>query len=207
MQYGMVQLKTGKMSTREGNVIRVNDLLNEAISRVEKIIDEKNPNMENKYENAKKIGIGAITFSNVGTTIIKDQIFDWDTILNFNGETGPYVQYIYVRTRSVLEKANCALDYENADYSKIKEKEELDVIKLLYNFSDTVVLAASKNEPSIIARYLIDLAQSFSRFYNEHQIICEDIETKEARVALTKRVGIVIKSGLSLLGISTPEKM
>ena len=103
--YGMVRLTTGKMSTREGTVIKVDELLQEAIDRVEKVIEDKNPEMENKEEEAKKIGIGAVIFNNVCSTIIKDQVFDWNTVLNFNGETGPYIQYIYVRTKSVLEKA------------------------------------------------------------------------------------------------------
>ena len=207
VQYGMVQLKTGKMSTREGNVIRVNDLLEEAISRVEKIIEEKNPDMENKYENAKKIGIGAITFSNVGTTIIKDQIFDWDTILNFNGETGPYVQYTYVRTQSVLKNIDNIPTIENIDIKQLNNQEAIKVIKLIYNFQETIIDATNKNEPSILARYLLDLSKAYSSFYNEYKIVSEIKEEKDARMYLTYITGLVLKIGMDLLGIQMPDKM
>ena len=205
--YGMVHLKTGKMSTREGNVIKVNDLLEEAVSRVEKIIEEKNPNMENKHENAKKIGIGAIAFSNVGTTIIKDQIFDWDTILNFNGETGPYVQYTYVRTQSILNNINKLPSVQEIDTKQLDNKEAIKVIKLIYNFQETIIEAADKNEPSILARYLIELSKSFSSFYNEYKIMSEIEEEKNARIYLTYITGLILKNGMNLLGIEMPDKM
>ncbi len=205
--YGMVHLKTGKMSTREGNVIRVNDLLGEAVSRVEKIIEEKNPDMENKHENAKKIGIGAITFSNVGTTIIKDQIFDWDTILNFNGETGPYVQYTYVRTQSVLKNIDKLPNVHEIDTKQLENKEAIKIIKLIYNFKEKIIEATNKNETSILARYLLDLAKAYSSFYNEYKIMVDNIKEKEARVYLTYITGLILKSGMNLLGIEMPDKM
>lgn len=205
--YGMVHLKTGKMSTREGNVIKVNDLLEEAVTRVESIIDEKNPNMENKHENAAKIGIGAITFSNVGTTIIKDQIFDWDSILNFNGETGPYIQYTYVRTQSVLNNVEELPDVQNIDIEQLKSKEAIRVIKLIYNFKENIVEATKKNEPSILARFLLDLAKAYSGFYNEYKIMSEIEEEKNARVYLTYMTGLILKIGAKLLGIEMPDKM
>jgi len=205
--YGMVHLKTGKMSTREGNVIKVKDLLEEAVSRVEKIIEEKNPNMENKYENAKKIGIGAIVFSNVGTTIIKDQIFDWDAILNFNGETGPYVQYTYVRTQSVLNNIEKLPNIQEIDIKQLDNKEAIRIVKLIYNLQDTIIEATNKNEPSILARYLIDLAKAYSSFYNEYKIMSDDIKEKNARVYLTYMTGIILRTGMKLLGIEMPDKM
>ena len=205
--YGMVHLKSGKMSTREGNVIKVNDLLQEAVSRVEKVIEEKNPNMDNKLENAKKIGIGAITFSNVGTTIIKDQIFDWDAILNFNGETGPYIQYTYVRTQSVLKNVDNIPPVDNIDVTQLNNKEAIKVIKLIYNFQETIVDATNKNEPSILARFLIDLAKAYSSFYNEYKIMSEIAEEKNARIYLTYMVGLILKIGMNLLGIEMPDKM
>ena len=205
--YGMVHLKSGKMSTREGNVIKVNDLLEEAVARVEKIIEEKSPNMENKSENAKKIGIGAIAFSNVGTTIIKDQIFDWDTILNFNGETGPYVQYTYVRTQSVLKNVDKIPHVDNIDLKQINKNEAIKVVKLIYNFQEIIVEATNKNEPSILARFLIDLAKAYSNFYNEYKIMSDLEEEKNARVYLTYMVGLTLKIGMNLLGIEMPDKM
>ena len=205
--YGMVHLKSGKMSTREGNVIKVNDLLHEAISRVEKIIEEKNPDMENKYENAKRIGIGAITFCNVGTTIIKDQVFDWDTILNFSGETGPYIQYTYVRTNSIIKNLQQIPTANEVDISRLNNKEAIKIIKLIYNFQDTVIQATSKNEPSILARYLIDLSKAYSSFYNEYKIMADDAKDRDARIYVTYITGLVLKIGMNLLGIEMPDKM
>ena len=205
--YGMVHLKSGKMSTREGNVIKVEDLLKESISRVKQIIKEKNPDMENLEENARKIGIGAVVFNNVATTIIKDQIFDWDTILNFNGETGPYIQYTYVRTNSVLNNSNGVKDVKKIDFSVLTDKESLEVVKKIYEFNNVIENSVDKNEPSLLARYLLELAKNYSTFYNNNKILVEDEKTKDARVFLTYSVGIVLKTGMSLLGIEMPDKM
>ena len=205
--YGMVRLTTGKMSTREGTVVKVDELLNEAIDRVEKIIEEKNPSMENKKEEAKKIGIGAVIFNNLCSTIIKDQVFDWNIALNFNGETGPYIQYVYVRTKSVLEKANYIPKIEEVDFNLLQDKESLKVINTLYNFEDVLMSVVQKNEPSLLARFLIELSQNYSNFYNENKIIDEDKNLKNARVYLSKAVGTVLKIGAGLLGIQMPDKM
>ena len=207
VQYGMVRLSTGKMSTREGNVVKVEDLLNESIDRVKKVIEEKNADMENKEEEAKKIGIGAVSFNNLCTTIIKDQVFDWDTVLNFNGETGPYIQYIYVRTKSVLEKAGYIPNIDEINVNVLQDKQSLNVIKTLYKFGEILEAVVQKNEPSILARYLIDLAGSYSNFYNENKIIDEDKNVQNARVYLSKSVGTVLKTGASLLGIEMPNRM
>lgn len=208
VQYGMTRLTTGRMSTREGNVIKVEELLKEAISRVNKIIEEKNPNMENKELEAKKIGIGAVIFNNLCTTIIKDQIFDWNTVLNFNGETGPYIQYVYVRTKSVLEKAKEIPTLSEVNIELLKDKESLKIVQNLYQFEDTLMQCVEKNEPSILARYLITLGQSYSNFYNENKIIDgENIDLQKARVYLTKCVGDVLRIGAALLGMEMPNKM
>ncbi len=205
--YGMVRLTTGKMSTREGTVIKVEDLLNEAIERVERVINEKNPDMENKHEEAKKIGIGAIVFNNLNTTNIKDSIFDWNTALNFNGETGPYIQYIYVRTKSVLEKVGYVPDYKDVDVSLLNDKESLNVISTLYNFQNVLMQVVEKNEPSLLTRYLIELAQNYSNFYNENRIVDENKALQDARAYLTYAVGLVLKTGSGLLGMEMPNKM
>ncbi len=205
--YGMTRVSTGRMSTREGNVVKVNELLNEAISRVKDIIEEKNPNMENKEENARKIGIGAVIYNNLCTTLIKDQIFDWNTVLNFNGETGPYIQYIYVRTKSVLEKAGYNPSINEIDIAKLQDKESKKIIKTLYNFENTLETVIEKNETSILARYLIELAQSYSNFYNENKILGEEKDIQDARIYLTYAVGNVLKIGAKLLGIEMPDKM
>ena len=207
VRYGMTRLSTGKMSTREGTMIKVEDLLNESISRVEKIIEEKNPEMKNKEEEAQKIGIGAVVFNNLCNNIIKDQVFDWDTVLNFNGETGPYIQYIYVRTNSVLEKANYVPKIEDVDFDLLQDKESINVIANLYEFGDVLKSVVDKNEPSILARYLIRLSQSYSNFYNENKIITDDEKLTNSRLYLTKSVGTVLKTGCRLLGMKMPNKM
>ena len=207
VQYGMTRLTTGKMSTREGTVVEVKDLLEEAIGRVEKIIDEKNPNMENKEEEAKKIGIGAVVFNNLSNTLIKDQVFDWAQALNFQGETGPYIQYIYVRTKSVLEKLGYVPEFNEEYVSKLQDKDSLNVISTLYTFGDVLRNVTEKNETSFLARFLIELAQNYSNFYNSNKIVGEEKSVQDARAYLTYCVGSVLKIGSSLLGIDMPDKM
>ncbi len=205
--FGMVQLKTGKMSTREGNIIKLEDLLNEAISRSKEIMDTKNPDLENKDEIAKIIGIGAVIFNDLYNSRIKDEIFDWDEMLNFNGETGPYLQYIYVRTNSIIQKAGYIPELKNVDFSELRNENADKIIKMLYEFENTIKLSAEKYEPYIIARYLIDLAQAFSSFYNNYKIISDDKNAQDARLYLTYCVNIILKSGAELLGMKMPEKM
>ena len=205
--FGMVHLKTGKMSTREGNIIKLEDLLNESIQRAKTIIENKNPELENKDEVAKKVGIGAVIFNDLSNSRIKDEIFDWDTLLNFQGETGPYVQYIYVRTKSILEKAGYIPEIADVDDTALQDEASIKVLKLLYNFGDVVLQSAEKNEPSIVARYLIDLSQSFSNFYTVNKVITEDKKMQDARLYLTYACGLVIKTGMELLGIKMPDKM
>lgn len=207
VSYGMIRLTTGKMSTREGTVVKVNDLLQEAIDRVQKTIEEKNPEMENREEEAKKIGIGAIVFNNLCSTISKDQVFDWNTVLNFNGETGPYIQYVYVRTKSILEKAGYVPQMADVKLEYLQDKESLKVIASLYNFENVLMEVIEKSDPSILARYLIELGQSFSNFYNENKIIDDDNDVKNSRVYLSKAVGDVLKTGSKLLGIEMPNRM
>lgn len=205
--FGMVLLPTGKMSTREGNIIKLEELLQEAIQRAEKIIEEKNPELENKKEVAKKVGIGAVIFNDLANSRVKDEIFEWDQILNFQGETGPYIQYTYVRTKSVLEKAGYLPELENVNIEKLSDEYSQSIIKLIYSFEDILIQVTDKDEPSILARYLIDLAKAFSSFYNENKIITEDKELQDARIYLTYSVGRVLKIGSGLLGIEMPDKM
>ena len=206
--YGMTRVSTGRMSTREGNVVKVNELLNEAVSRVKAIIEEKNPNMEDKEENAKKIGIGAVIYNNLCTTLIKDQVFDWDTVLNFNGETGPYIQYIYVRTKSVLKKAGYIPEIKDVDGTLLQDEKTIPIIKNIYEFNNILNSVLEKNETSILARYLIELAQNYSNFYNDNKIlVSDDKKIQDARVYLTYAVGNVLKIGAKLLGIEMPEQM
>lgn len=206
--YGFVRLSTGKMSTRLGNFVKVEDLLNDAINEAKRIIEEKNPKLENKEETAKKVGIGAVIFNDLATSRIKDEIFDINAMLNFQGETGPYIQYTYVRTNSVLEKVNNNKPkFKDIDIELLQDDYSINIIKLIYNFEDILNQVIDKSEPSILARYLIDLSKAYSNFYNENKIISEEKELTDSRVFLTYAVGKVLKSGARLLGIEMPEKM
>ena len=205
--FGMILLKTGKMSTREGKVIKLEDLLNEAIEKSKEIIEKKNPELENKEDVAKKVGVGAIIFNDLSNSRIKDEIFDWDIMLNFNGETGPYVQYTTVRAKSVLEKAGYIPNVKEVNVEKLNDKDSQKIINQLYNFTSILKNVTEKEEPSILARYLVDLAQNFSSFYNNCHIITEDKEMQDARLYITYMVKTVLEKGLNLLGIQVPEKM
>ena len=205
--FGMVSLPTGKMSTREGNIVKLEDLLNEAIARAKEIIEEKNPELEDKEEVAKKVGVGAVIFNDLSNSRIKDEVFDWNQILNFQGETGPYIQYTYVRTKSVLEKAGYMPTIEEVKFDKLLDESSKNIIKLIYNFENILVQVTEKEEPSILSRYLIDLAKAFSNFYNDNKILVEDKEIQNARVYLTYAVGKVLKAGAKLLGMEMPNKM
>ena len=197
------------MSTREGKVIKVEDLLNESISRVKEIIEEKNPELtkEEKEDISTKVGIGAVVFNDLSGSRIKDEIFDWDTVLNFNGETGPYIQYTYVRTNSILKKVNKIPELEEIDFKELLNEDAINIVKLIYSYTDILMLATKKNEPSILARYLIDLSKAFSTFYNDNKIIVENKKTQDARIYLTYATNIVLKNAANLLGIKMPEKM
>lgn len=205
--FGMVLLPTGKMSTREGKIIKLEELLEEAIQRAKKVIEEKNPGLENKDEIAKKVGIGAVIFNDLANNRVKDEIFEWDQILNFQGETGPYIQYTYVRTKSVLKKVEKVPEFATVDLNELSDEYSQNIIKLMYNFENTLVQVTKKEEPSILSRYLIDLAKAYSSFYNENKIITDEQKTQDARVYLTYAVGQVLKTGANLLGIDMPEKM
>ena len=205
--FGMVLLPTGKMSTREGTSIKLSELLNEAISRAKAIIEQKNPELENKDEVAKKVGVGAVIFNDLANNRVKDEIFDWDTILNFQGETGPYIQYTYVRTKSVIEKAGGVPDISEVSSELLQDEYSIKLLKLIYDFEDVLVQVTDKNEPSILSRYLIDVAKTYSNFYNENKIINDNKNLQNARVYLTYSVGRILKTGAGLLGIEMSNKM
>ena len=206
--FGLVVDRDGqRIGTRRGNSVFLQDILNEAIDKVRNIINEKNPDLKEKDEIAEKVGVGAIIFNDLSSGRMNDEIFEWDTILNFQGETGPYIQYIYVRTKSVIEKAAYVPDMGKVNPDKLTEKEVISIFKLIYNFGEVIKSAADKNEPAVLARYLIDLAQSYSIFYNEHRIMAEDKETQDARLYLSYITGSVLKTGAGLLGMEMPDKM
>ena len=207
--FGLVVDKTGeKIGSRKCNFVTLEGILNEAIEKVKTIIDEKNKEgLDDRDEIARKVGVGAVIFNDLSNSRIKNEIFDWDILLNFNGETGPYIQYIYVRTKSILEKAGYLPKFEEIDFNILTDAASIEVIKILYDLRQIILKAVEKNEPSILARYLIDLAQSFSNFYNSNRIIGEEKNVENARLYLTKSVGEVLKNSMALLGIEMPDRM
>ncbi len=207
ISYGMYRLKEGKMSTRKGNFVKLEDILIESINKAKEIIKEKNPNLENIDEVAKKVGVGAVVFSDLYNSRIKDEVFDLDEMLSFQGETCPYIQYMYVRINSILSKVDNKVLLNNVSYDKLTDEETFNIIKLIYKFNDIVSLAAEKNEPYIISRYLIKLSNAYSSFYTKNKVLSDDIEERNSRLYLIKVVGNIIKTGSNLLGIEMPEKM
>ncbi len=205
VEFGMVSYEGQALSTRHGHVIYLEDLLNRSIEKARAIIDEKSPNLDDKDGVARKVGIGAVVFFALSAGRIKDIDFWWDRALNFEGETGPYVQYTYARCCSVLGKASANLP--DADYSTLDDAEAQDIVRLLEQFPKLVKEAAQRNEPSLITRYTVDLAQAYNKFYYEHRILDCEPATSAARIAITKAVRNVIGTGLTLIGVEPTEKM
>ena len=204
--YGLVSLEGAKLSTRSGNIIYAEDILLEAIDKVKGVIAEKNPDLENKDEVAKIVGVGAILFHDLYNQRIKDVSFKWDKVLNFDGETGPYVQYTYCRCASILR----SIDHDaNAtiDYSLLLDEEAIALLKEINRFPQVVKDAAEKYEPSVVARFAMDVAQSFSRFYNADRVNVEDAALRNARAKLVDMTKHTLKDALDLLGIQCPEQM
>jgi arginyl-tRNA synthetase len=210
--FGLVSLDEGTMSTRHGRVIFLEDVLNKAIDRTREIILEKNVNTDNIDATAKQVGIGAVIFNELSNGRIKDYVFSWDKVLNFDGETGPYVQYTYARTASVLRNAGEAgekavIECDTVDMKYILSDSAYELVRLIYEFPDKVVEAAEKYEPSIVTRQIVDIAQSFNRFYHNEHILAEDENEKKAKLLLTFSAGQTIRNGLLLLGMEVPERM
>ncbi len=204
--FGTVRIGNKKLATRKGDVVLLEELLNESVSRALELINEKNPNLEDKENAAKKIGIGAVVFTYLKNNRERDLSFDWKDILNFDGETAPYVQYTYARGKSILRKAEGFS--ANPDYTKLNTTEEFELIKLISRFNETLLLSIEKYEPAIITRYIVDIAKAFNKFYNHCSIMnLEDESLKMARLNLVLATTTSIKNGLSLLGIDTVEKM
>ncbi len=204
VSYGLIKLPEGKMSTRKGNFIKVEDILNEAIEKVLEIIKDKDIN--DKEDVAKKVGIGAVIFDDLKDTRSKEQVFDISVATSFNGETGPYVQYTTVRCNSVMEKANYTPN-SNINYDKLTDEASINVVKEISRFPEVIVSAMKKSEPSFISRYVISLAKAYSNFYNQNKVICDDKELQDARLYLTYAVKVTLTNGLKLLGIEVPSKM
>lgn len=204
VSFGLVTKNKKKLSTRKGNIIRLEPTLDEAISRALSQIEAKNPNLENKEEVAQAVGVGAVKFYDLKTDRDNGYDFDLEAMVSFEGETGPYVQYAYARIRSILRKANFTAD-ANAAYA-LDDAESWEIIKLLQNFAPTIKRAADKYDPSLVAKYAISLAQAFNKYYAHNRILEENPE-QSSRLALAYATGVVLKESLRLLGVEAPEKM
>lgn len=202
--FGLVTKNKKKLSTRKGNIIRLEPTLDEAVARALSQIEAKNPDLENKEEVAHAVGVGAVKFYDLKTDRDNGYDFDLEAMVSFEGETGPYVQYAYARIQSILRKAGFVPD-ETANYS-LKDAESWEIIKLLQSFSSVVERAAEKYDPSLVAKFAINLAQAFNRYY-AHTRILEESPERDSRLALAYATGVVLKEALRLLGVQTPEKM
>ncbi|MGQ7353891.1 arginine--tRNA ligase [Streptococcus suis] len=202
--FGLVTKDKKKLSTRKGNIILLEPTLDEAISRALSQIEAKNPNLENKEEVAHAVGVGAVKFFDLKTDRDNGYDFDLEAMVSFEGETGPYVQYAYARIQSILRKANFVPSAEN--HYKLADAESWEIIKHIQNFSTVVERAGDKFDPSLIAKYAINLAQAFNKYYAHTRILDESPE-RDSRLALAYATGVVLKEALRLLGVKAPEKM
>lgn len=211
--FGMVSLEEGTMSTRSGRVVFLEDVLNKAVEKTREIISEKNPAADADFidEVAKQVGIGAVIFQELSNNKIKDYVFKWDKVLNFDGETGPYVQYTHARGASVLRKAGDTIvskaEKLDIDFKYLNSDSAYELVKLIYAFPGVVVEAGEKFEPSIITRHVVNMAQGFNRFYHDEHILTDNDDEKTAKIALTIAAKNAIKRGLALLGMQAPERM
>ena len=210
VNFGMVSLTDGTLSTRHGRVVFLEDVLLKAIEKTREIIIEKGVNTDRLDETATVVGIGAVVFKELSAGRIKDYVFDWDKVLNFDGETGPYVQYTHARAASVLRNGGFnkeKIDISALDYSYLSGDAASELIKEIYAFPEAVSKAAADNEPSTVTRCIIDVAQCFNKFYHDEHIIVDNDAEKNAKLALTYAAKQVISNGLHLLGIVAPDKM
>ena len=203
--FGMVSYEGQTLSTREGRVIYLDDLLRRAQEKALDVINQKNPNLENKEEVARQVGVGAVVYSDLQNSRIKDIDFWWDRALNFDGETGPYVQYTFARCCSVMRKAGEI--QADPDYSALQDDEAQAVLRLLARFPEDVRAACRTNEPFMVTRAVTEIAKAYNKYYYEHRILEGDEAAQAARVQLTDAVRSVIKTGLFLIGMEAPERM
>ena len=206
--FGLVSLEEGTMSTRAGRVVFLEDVLNRAIEETREIIREKGVATDNIEETAKQVGVGAVVFNELSNNRIKDYVFSWKQVLDFNGETGPYVQYTYARCASILRNAgDDANDLSGFDPSYITGEAAYTLAKEIYALRDVIIEAGEKYEPSILTRHIVDMAQAFNKFYHDEHILTDDKDERKAKLALVVAAKTAIKNGLRLLGMEAPERM
>ncbi|MNJ42723.1 Arginine--tRNA ligase [compost metagenome] len=213
--FGRISLAGSGFSTRKGNIVKLEDVLNQAIDKTKAIIQEKNPHLPHADEVAKQVGVGAVIFNDLSNNRIKDIVFSWDHILNFKGETGPYVQYVHARCCRLLAESKLDDTTLVASLSTLYEElpshyltpESTQLLKQLSLFSEKIIAAMQKLEPSLISRYLIDLAQVFNRFYHENKILVEDTSLRTFRLGLVLCTQTTLRNGLALIGVQAPKQI
>lgn len=203
--FGLYRFKEGKMSTRKGRTVFLEDILREAISQVDALIAEKNPSLPNRAKVAEQVGVGAIIFNDLAVDRVRDVEFDWAKALNFEGDSGPYVQYMHVRCLSLIRKYGKPLP--SAFSTELASPEERELIRLLMGYQDTLAVAFSTFRPNVLAQYLLELCGSFSRFYNKHRILNEPAEIESSRMLLVELSRRILAAGLKTMNMQAPEQM